>query len=130
MSFILDALKKSEIERQRQTEPGLMDAGSVQRRGRLPVWAVLLGLLLTINIAVLLIMLIRNGAPTVRSTPAARADASHAKAAPAAQTPATFSPLDSSPVYAPEIPLAAATGSAAADSAPPATRPPVSYVAP
>src|SRR5271170_5913636 len=103
MSFILDALKKSEIERQRQTEPGLMDAGSVQRRGRL---------LVTINIAVLLIMLIRNGAPTVRSTPAARADASHAKAAPAAQTaaenPATFSPLDSSPVYAPEIPLAAA----------------------
>src|SRR5277367_5657317 len=70
MSFILDALKKSEIERQRQTEPGLMDAGSVARRGALPVWAVLLGLLLTINIAVLLVMLMRNGAHTARSTPA------------------------------------------------------------
>jgi len=128
MSFILDALKKSEIERQRQTEPGLMDAGSVQRRGRLPVWAVLLGLLLTINIAVLLVMLMRNGAPAVRST---HADAPPAAGATqAAVAPANFSPLDSSPVYAPEIPLAAAPGSAAADSAPPAPRPPVSYVAP
>jgi general secretion pathway protein B len=153
MSFILDALKKSEIERQRQTEPGLMDAGSVQRRGRLPVWAVLLGLLLTINIAVLLVMLMKNGAPAVRSTPAAHASAAHADAPAAAgasqaavanstngNSPADsasspgaashFSPLDSSPVYAPEIPLAAAPGSATADSAPPAARPPVSYVAP
>jgi general secretion pathway protein B len=145
MSFILDALKKSEIDRQRQTEPGLMDAGTVQRRGRLPVWAVLLGLLLTINIAVLLVMLMRNGTPTARSTPAAHADPAPAAQA-AAENPATgnppaegalspassahFSPLDSAPVYAPEIPLAAATGSAAVDSAPPATMPPVSYVAP
>jgi general secretion pathway protein B len=129
MSFILDALKKSEIERQRQTEPGLMDAGAVPRRGRLPVWALLLGLLLAINIAVLLVMLMRNRAPSVRSTPAAPANAAPAAQA-AAENPATFSPLDSAPVYAPEIPLAAATGSAAADSAPPAARPPVSYVAP
>jgi general secretion pathway protein B len=148
MSFILDALKKSEIERQRQSEPGLMDTGTVQRRGRLPLWAVLLGLLLTINIAVLLFILMRNSAPAVRSTPAAHTDAAHADAAPAAgatqaavansangDSPADgaashFSPLDSAPVYAPEIPLAAATGSAAAGSAPPAARPPVPYVAP
>jgi general secretion pathway protein B len=140
MSFILDALKKSEIERQRQTEPGLMDAGTVRRRGRLPVWAVLLGLLLIINIAVLLVMLMRNSAPTVRSTLAAGAtqaavanSANGNSPAEGAATPAAashFSPLDSAPTYAPEIPLAAATGSAAADSAPPAARPPVSYVAP
>ena len=37
MSFILDALKKSEIERQRQSMPGLMDAPTSLRRGRLPV---------------------------------------------------------------------------------------------
>ncbi len=66
MSFILDALKKSEIERQRQTEPGLMDAGIRQRRGRLPAWALLLGLLLAINIVVLLIMLMRNGVLATR----------------------------------------------------------------
>ena len=44
MSFILDALKKSEIERQRQSMPGLMDAPASLRRGRLPLWAILLGL--------------------------------------------------------------------------------------
>ena len=32
MSFILDALKKSEIERQRQTIPGLMDSGPAAAR--------------------------------------------------------------------------------------------------
>jgi general secretion pathway protein B len=78
---------------------------------------------------VLLVMLMRNSAPTVRSTPAAHADVRPAAQA-AAQNPATFSPLDSPPVYAPEIPLAAATGAAVADGATPATKPPVSYVAP
>ena len=54
MSFILDALKKSEIERQRQSMPGLMDAPAALRRGRLPLWAILLGCLLAINIVVLI----------------------------------------------------------------------------
>ncbi|MGO9995888.1 MAG: hypothetical protein ACLPTF_25715 [Steroidobacteraceae bacterium] len=80
MSFILDALKKSEIERQRQTEPGLMDAVGVRRRNRLPVWAVLLGVLLGINILVLLVVLMRNSAPAARSAPATHADAAAAAA--------------------------------------------------
>jgi general secretion pathway protein B len=109
MSFILDALKKSELERQRQTEPGLMDAGIGQRRGRLPVWAVLLGLLLTINIVVLVVMLMRNAAPKARSAPAAVAQSGE---------PSHFSPLDAAPVYAPEIPVAAAAGAAAGESVP------------
>jgi general secretion pathway protein B len=143
MSFILDALKKSEIERQRQTEPGLMDAGIRQRRGRLPAWAVLLGLLLIVNIVVLLVMLLRNPVPAARSTPAGHAAASTAvRATDAAPTPVAgppaaaaqpgepphFSPLDAAPVYAPEIPASAATGSAAADRGP-AARAPL-YVAP
>ena len=37
MSFILDALKKSEIERQRQAIPGLMDSGTAPARARLPL---------------------------------------------------------------------------------------------
>ena len=53
MSFILDALKKSEIERQRQSVPGLMDTRSSPRRNRLPVWAVALCVLLGINLLVL-----------------------------------------------------------------------------
>jgi general secretion pathway protein B len=126
MSFILDALKKSEIERLRQSEPGLMDAGIRQRRGRLPVWALLLGLLLAINIVVLLVMVLRNAAPAARSTPAAHAAA--AATAPPGE-PQHFSPLASAPVYAPEIPASAATGSAAADGAAAARAAPL-YVAP
>src|SRR5271170_6057521 len=63
MSFILDALKKSEIERQRQTVPGLMDARSRARRHRLPVWALALGILLAINLLVLTFLLSRKTAP-------------------------------------------------------------------
>jgi general secretion pathway protein B len=122
MSFILDALKKSEIERQRQTEPGLMDAGSMRRRSRLPPWAALLGLLLAINIVVLLIVLMRNGAPA-RPAAASRVHAADVNGSPSAAGVATrgasshFSPLDPAPVYAPEIPVSATAGTSAGDSA-------------
>jgi general secretion pathway protein B len=112
MSFILDALKKSEIERQRQSVPGLMDARSGARRSRLPLWAAALGLLLGINLVVLAAVLWNKSAP---SAPAPRPPDSAAPAAPpapAAQPAVTehFSPLDTSPVYAPEIPVPAAEG--------------------
>jgi general secretion pathway protein B len=112
MSFILDALKKSEIERQRQSVPGLMDTRSGTRRRRLPLWAAALGLLLGINLVVLALVLWNKSAP---SAPAPRAPDSVAPPAPAAapaQPPVAehFSPLDTSPVYAPEIPEAATEG--------------------
>src|SRR5450631_1041879 len=98
MSFILDALKKSEIERQRQSEPGLVDAGAVRWRKVLPAWAVLLGVLLGINIAVLLVVLLRTGSPPAQPAPVRQAPVtSGADASP------HFSPLDPAPVYAPEI---------------------------
>ena len=50
MSFILDALKKSELERQRQSVPGLIDARLSPKRRPLPLWAVGLGVLLAINL--------------------------------------------------------------------------------
>ena len=108
MSFILDALKKSEIERQRQSVPGLMDTRSGARRSRLPLWAAALGLLLGINLVVLALVLWNKSAP---SAPAPRPPDSAARPAPAAQAAVTehFSPLDTSPpVYAPEIPVPAA----------------------
>ena len=52
MSFILDALKKSEIERQRQTIPGLMDSRPVPPRTRFPLWAAALIALLAVNLVV------------------------------------------------------------------------------
>ena len=126
MSFILDALKKSEIERQRQSQPGLMDSPNTQRRSRLPLWAILLGALLAINIVVLAVMLLRNGAPAPASPPKR-----HTEPAPLAEDKAPaadhFSPLGPAPVYAPEIPVTAtddvSTGTAAASQVAPLAAP-------
>jgi len=117
MSFILDALKKSEIERQRQSVPGLMDTRSGPRRNRLPVWAIALGVLLGINLVVLAVVLTRKSAPTAQASQ----QPVPASAPEAAVPPEThFSPLDTAPVYAPEIPVA--SGEAAAPLEPPAVR--------
>src|SRR5579872_6721365 len=114
MSFILDALKKSEIERQRQSMPGLVDSPAALRRGGLPLWAILLGALLAINVAVLSVVLMRNGAP--KAAPA-RHDIAAVEQKPAADD--HFSPLPKEPVYAPEIPLPPAEQSAPARAAVP-----------
>jgi general secretion pathway protein B len=102
MSFILDALKKSEIERQRQSVPGLMDTRIAQRRNRLPGWAIALGVLLGINLLALTFVLTRKSAPAAR--PADTAMAPNIDAPPLVTQ--HFSPLDPAPVYAPEIPVA------------------------
>jgi general secretion pathway protein B len=108
MSFILDALKKSEIERQRQQTPGLIETATAPRRSRVAIWLIVLGALLAINFAVLLVVLMRgSAAPTVPPASAARRPATEA-ATPSAAAPSAaghFSPMDA-PVYAPEIPVA------------------------
>jgi general secretion pathway protein B len=107
MSFILDALKKSEVERQRQSVPGLMDTRPGQRRSRLPWWVAALCLLLGVNLVVLTFVLWNRRAP---SAPAPRPSEALVRGTPAAAPPTVehFSPLDTAPVYAPEIPVAAA----------------------
>jgi general secretion pathway protein B len=117
MSFILDALKKSEIERQRQSMPGLIDVPSALRRGRLPLWAILLGSLLAINMVVLIFVLLRNGTPAVATAAASHADTSAPADAKSPAVDAHFSPLSAAPVYAPEIPVAAAETSSNAPAA-------------
>ena len=104
MSFILDALKKSEIERQRQSVPGLMDTTPVRRRNRLPVWAIALGALLGVNLLVLTFVLTRKSAPATHASQPAHAPSI---AEVSAEPPNHFSPLDPAPVFAPEIPVAA-----------------------
>lgn len=54
MSFILDALKKSETERQRQTGPGFATIAGGSKRKGLPIWAMALAGLLLINLIVVL----------------------------------------------------------------------------
>jgi general secretion pathway protein B len=61
MSFILDALKKSENERQRQVGPSLADVQVRQRRNDKPWWVVAVAALLVLNLGVLLVVLLRNG---------------------------------------------------------------------
>jgi general secretion pathway protein B len=107
MSFILDALKKSEIERQRQSVPGLMDTRMIPRRNRLPVWAVALGVLLGVNLLVLTFVLTRKSAPAAHASQAAEPASVPAPAAAVPPETQHFSPLDAAPVYAPEIPVPA-----------------------
>jgi general secretion pathway protein B len=112
MSFILDALKKSEIERQRQSIPGLVDSGMVRARPRLPMWAIALCVLLAINLIVLLFVLARGlmQAPSAsRTQPTAEPKRAVTQGDATPGTPSThFSPLDRAPLYAPEIPVTAA----------------------
>jgi general secretion pathway protein B len=60
MSFILDALKKSETDRQRQSSPALFEVKVAQPRRRFPLWAVGLGALLGVNMLVLGWVLLRE----------------------------------------------------------------------
>jgi general secretion pathway protein B len=127
MSFILDALKKSELERQRQSMPGLIELPQPARRRGVPVWVWVLAGLLAVNGAVLLVLLLRSAAPgtahapAIAGAPSARelrvrdAPADAKESPPAADH---FSPLDNPPVYAPEIPVQDGAASPPAEAAP------------
>ena len=101
MSFILDALKKSEVERQRQSTPGLIDARVIARRRGLPTWAIVVGALLIVNLAVLAVVLIRQHASA--AAPITAAQARDGAAPDAAGAARHFSPMDAAPTFAPEI---------------------------
>jgi general secretion pathway protein B len=72
MSFILDALKKSENERQRQVGPSLADVQVRQRRSNKPWWVVAVAALLVLNLGVLLVVLMRDGDAKSSAPPAQR----------------------------------------------------------
>jgi len=59
MSFILDALKKSEAERQRNHGPGLAEVTYGPRRGSPPWWLIGLVVLLLVIVALLILVLFR-----------------------------------------------------------------------
>lgn len=61
MSFILDALKKSENERQRQDGPSLADVRVMRKNPERPWWVVAVAALLVVNLGVLLVVLMRDG---------------------------------------------------------------------
>jgi general secretion pathway protein B len=118
MSFILDALRKSEHERQRQTEPGIADirAGTGARSG-FPVWAVALGCLLLLNVIVVIVLVFRsNSTPATAPTVAAAAPApttvatsavAPSTAGPAPNPASTPTPTPPAPVAQQQLPAAA-----------------------
>jgi general secretion pathway protein B len=68
MSFILDALRKSELERQRQNGPSIAELPIARDDRRLP-WALLaIGLLLAVNVGVLLFFLLRDATGSITAT--------------------------------------------------------------
>jgi general secretion pathway protein B len=115
MSFILDALRKSEHERQRQAGPGLVELRPALVRPQLPVWAIALAALLAVNLAVLgVLMLRRNGsdAPAATAVPAQPAQSAATGTGP---LPIDPTPASAMPPLNSDAPSAAA-GSPATDA--------------
>lgn len=81
MSFILEALKKSENERQRHNGPSLADVRIRRHDEERPWWAIAVAALLVINLGVLAIVLTRSG-----ETQTPPADAASQAGTPAAST--------------------------------------------
>ena len=119
MSFILDALKKSENSRLRQDHPAIFDAqaAAVRRQG-LPRWGIALMVLLGLNLLILAYALWRPSeppaaVPTVQPESTTASAAAHTAAAPAQSRPAQSRPALSAPALA-GPPSAAPTRSMAA----------------
>ncbi|HUN74706.1 MAG TPA: general secretion pathway protein GspB [Steroidobacteraceae bacterium] len=113
MSFILDALKKSESERQRQSGPALFEVKVAPPRGRFAIWATGLGALLAINLVVVGWMAMRGSAN--RSTAAAQESSTAPKTATGGAAAATRA--------APEAPVTPGASPRTYPAAPPVPAP-------
>ena len=111
MSFILDALKKSETDRQRQSGPALFEVKVAPPRTRLPLWALAIAALLVVNIGIVAWIVLRHP--------------EHAGAGPSPASPAVtaatppVAPPPVLPASAANVP-SSALGASAATPAPPA----------
>ncbi|MGB5257989.1 MAG: general secretion pathway protein GspB [Woeseiaceae bacterium] len=116
MSFILDALKKSETERQQKSSAEFAKVPTGSGPTRAPGWLLILGVLLAVNLIVLLGLLLRpSSEPPVLSAPAV-SEASVARAVETRQPgPAAAAADDGPPSFADRV--------AEAKQATPATAP-------
>jgi general secretion pathway protein B len=108
MSFILDALKKSENDRQRQSSPALFEVKVAAPSRNFPTWAIGLAVLLGINLLILLWFVLRDPAPAAAASPVPVAS-EH----PAAQPPATPPGMVTVPATSTYIPAGGPTTVAA-----------------
>src|SRR3954469_21816567 len=105
MSFILDALRKSEHARQKTTGPGLGEVPIAAPRARTNIWAIAAVALLVINLAAVGIVLLRRAqkadavaaATTSETTPPAPDAARSASQPPAPPTSGAVTQTGSGP---------------------------------
>lgn len=105
MSFILDALKKSEAERNRKSGPVLMDMRIAPPRRHLPVWVWVIAAVLVANLALLGYALLRGSAKDAPATTVATG-AVPVTATPATVTPGTAADATTGALPAPTLPAA------------------------
>lgn len=122
MSLILDALRKSEHQRQRQAGPALVVVPESQASRRPAAWMLVLGALLLVNIVVLTAVLLtgrqpREAATAPAATPAAATAPGQPVAAPAPRN-------TTAPVSLPPQPPRSDVRPLAAEVATPAPAPP------
>jgi general secretion pathway protein B len=122
MSFILDALKKSESDRQRQNGPAFFEVKVAPPRTRLPAWAIAIAALLVVNLGIVMWLLMRHTAGAGSGAEGAPATAGAAAASDAGTPAATVQTPPPSTVLARAAagtpPLSAPAPPAAAESAP------------
>jgi len=133
MSFILDALKKSESDRQRQNGPAFFEVKVAPPRTRLPAWAIAIAVLLVVNLGIVMWLLMRHPAGAGsggEGAPPMAGAASGSAVTPAAtvETPPPSTVLARAAAGTP--PLSAPAPPAAAASAPSATPAPAAPAAP
>src|SRR5207302_11304042 len=107
MSFILDALKTSASDRQRQSGPALFEVKLAPPRTGLPPWGLAVGALLLVNLGVVMWMLLRHAATPPPGTPPVAAAGASAPPLPAPATAVPAAPTDRSPPPAAPLPAAA-----------------------
>lgn len=118
MSFILDALKKSETDRQRQSAPALFEVKVATPRRKFPYWAVGLAVLLGVNLLALAWVLVRKSDAPVAL---AAATESSAPAPSQAAAPAIATPTQSGMVTVPATVMLPTTVQIPVSSAPSVT---------
>jgi hypothetical protein len=104
MSIILDALKKSESDQQRQTGPALFEVKVAPPKARFPLWAVAIAALLGINLIIVAWLLLRPGhGNTAQQNAAAQQAAASSAMSGITPLPVPGSPLSNSPPNTPDM---------------------------
>ncbi len=149
MSFILDALRKSDAERQRAAAPGLADVRYVPRRSRRSIWLPILVVVLAANMVFMGVRWFGSGSERPAAAPELTASSPSTSGQPAAALPvepapaADIRPLaretefgepllepQADPEYAPTPPPVAAAATDPVSSAPAPDAAPVTPVTP